>query len=254
METMTRPSMSERSDERKPGTTLEQGLGSLRAGTMPNPPEAHRFKKGQSGNPGGWPKKSKEVKQIEKQLNALLTETALVEYIRKDLKVVVDRFFEIVKNPRPEDRAAVQAALGLIAHSMGKPKVKVEVSGDTGLTEAKLVAVFGAGWLNAGQTFEDIKRAIEREQARRRGERLGAPDAGADRGPAVGMPALPLGDEREGVLPEATPPSPSESEARPDDPGGQPVWEVNVGEPGDIVDVAWKAFVPGDPEAAGDSY
>jgi hypothetical protein len=166
------------------------------------------------------------------------------------------RHIALDKDENP--RARVQAMALLLAYGYGKPKQKVEVS-DPGLTVGEIVGLFGTEWRNGARTFEFLRAALKTRES----QPLGSGNGTEGVGPALGMGALPLQEEREGVLSDPVGGSPREPDARPDDPGREPLREVNVGEPGDIVDVAWgepgdivdvawEASVPGDPETAGD--
>lgn len=72
------------------------------------------FKAGQSGNPGGRPKESPEVKELARKYTAEAVET-LAKHMRGD-----------------DVRASVAASQALLDRGYGKPSQAVEVSGNEG--------------------------------------------------------------------------------------------------------------------------
>lgn len=75
-----------------------------------NPPVGHRFRKGQSGNPGGRPKVVAEVRELARQHTTLAIET--LAKIAKE----ADR-----------DAARVAAANSLLDRGWGRPLTEIEV-------------------------------------------------------------------------------------------------------------------------------
>jgi hypothetical protein len=71
--------------------------------------------KGQSGNPGGRPKKNKEVEELAQQCT--------VE--------AINRLKQIMRQQK-DVKAALQAAQALLERGHGKPRTKVEMTGAEG--------------------------------------------------------------------------------------------------------------------------
>lgn len=73
------------------------------------------FEKGKSGNPGGRPKKNREVEQLCREASP----EALV------------RLKQIMRQQK-DIKAALQAALGILAYGLGKPRQAIEMTGAEG--------------------------------------------------------------------------------------------------------------------------
>jgi len=84
------------------------------------PKEDGQFKKGQSGNPGGKSKKSRELEKLIQEALAL----------PGGRNKAVDRLIGIVE--AGEDKDSIAAAKLLKAYAYGNPRQQVEVTGDDG--------------------------------------------------------------------------------------------------------------------------
>ena len=73
------------------------------------------FVKGVSGNPGGRPKKNREVEELAKATTA----------------EAFNKLKQIMRQTK-DTKAALQAALAIIERGWGKPKSKVEMTGADG--------------------------------------------------------------------------------------------------------------------------
>ena len=87
---------------------------------MSNPnavaPEAGKFKKGQSGNPGGRQKALREVEELA----------------RKYSVKAIEGLVEIAENANAAAAARIAAWNAILDRAVGKPKQAVEVSGEDG--------------------------------------------------------------------------------------------------------------------------
>lgn len=127
------------------------------------PPKEHQFKKGESGNPNGRPKGSKNISTIIKNLLDEQAPGALVD------SKFVKEFAKKVKNPTNADAAACRilyeglilgerwALVEIMDRTEGKADQAIELSGNVGFT-------FEDWKEQANENLEKAKEQIEKRK------------------------------------------------------------------------------------------
>ena len=114
-----------------------------------HPPAAHRFRKGQSGNPGGRPRVMGDIQELARSHAAEAIETLV----------------EIMLNKKASPSSRALAAIALLDRAYGKPKVEVDVTHGRRASEmsddeiAERIAAIRAGRARAGAARDDAAPA-----------------------------------------------------------------------------------------------
>ena len=105
------------------------------------------FKKGVSGNPGGKPKRLREVARVELAPPRDVTRGAIATLARSYAPMAIEELARIVREGKSE-RFRIMAAEALLDRALGKPKVSIAADVDLGvpqITRVERVVIFPDG-------------------------------------------------------------------------------------------------------------